>query len=391
MKILFVRTYCPNPIFYGSEMRCSRFVDYFKKKGRLDLLTLSKPTEMADRCYIKNNFTKFHFFDQKGDHLRLTAFEKFVHLLPWQIMAFYAKDLQERLNRILLEEQYDLIFIFKLDPVFYFLQLPGAWHKKIVIDFDDIVSDLYRNHYKNPLTAVKNSCFLKHYENRSLERFKRVFVCSSDAVLKISPKHRQKVGIVPNIFQTAKENHSPAEGNHNRILFVGSLDYFPNTEGLKWFFDVVWPQVKKTYPPLRMTVAGKAFKDPIVMASFFGNPEDVDFYINVPSVMPYYQDCFASFVPLLNGSGTRLKILESVAYGRPVISTVKGMEGLDFDNGKSIFVFQDAQSFLDAYKALLNKECYANVVENALSILKQRYSLNAFISSMDENWQRIIP
>lgn len=390
MKILFVRTYCPNKVFYGSEMRSSRFVEYLRQKGQVDLLTLTKPTEQADMDYIKAKFSWFYSFDQIGEHDRLKPLEKLKYLLPWQITGHYAKDFQAQLNRIVEENQYDLIFVFKLEPVFYFLQLPREWHSKIVIDFDDILSVLYRNTYKNIFTAIKNSYSLKFYETRALARFKRVFVCSQDAVAKIAPRHRGKVGIVPNIFPAGRDNFYPQCKDQNSLLYVGSLDYFPNTEGLKWFFDVIWPEAKRAYPDWKMIVVGKTQKDSAFVASLLGKPKDVEIILNVPSVQPYYRDCFASVVPLLNGSGTRLKILESAAYGRPALSTLKGMEGLDFEDKKNIFVFKDAQSFLDGYKVLLDQKRYNEVAQDAFGVLEKRYSPGAFISSMDENWGKIV-
>src|SRR5207249_4557368 len=103
-----------------------------------------------------------------------------------------------------------------------------------------------------------------------------------------------------------------------------------------------------------------------------------------------YQDYFATIVPLLNGNGTRLKILESVTYGRPVLTTLKGMEGLDFINKRDIFVFnKDPKTFIDSYETLLNKEFYKVITENAYKVLESRYSYPVFQSDMDKNWNLI--
>lgn len=389
MKILFVRAYCPNPIAYGSEMRSSRFVDYLGKFAQLDLLTLTKPTNLADQNYIKNKFQNFFYFDQVGSNSRLSSFEKLIKLLPWQLTEFYSKDIQSKISKIVQENQYDFIFIYKLSPLLYFLNLPRAWRSKVVIDFDDILSDLYFNYYKNFFTARKNSYSLRFYENKALKQFKRVFVCSNDAVLRISARHRNKAGIIPNIFSAKKEDFFNAPKDKNQLLFVGSLDYFPNTDGLKWFFSHIWPEFKKTYPNLKMTVVGKAQKSNESLKSFFGNPVNVEVALNVPDVRPYYQNCFATVVPLLNGSGTRLKILESAAYGRPVMTTAKGMEGLNFQDQNEIFVFNDSAMFINAYQKLLDDQSYRQITQAARDVLTNHYSPQAFESYMSQNWQLI--
>lgn len=77
-------------------------------------MTLTAPTpEYADADYIKENFHQHYYFDQRGAHVWLTALEKLRHLVPWQITGHYAKDLQEKPNRLVEENKYDLIFLFK--------------------------------------------------------------------------------------------------------------------------------------------------------------------------------------------------------------------------------------------------------------------------------------
>ncbi|GEM_PF-4133818 len=390
MKILFVRTYCPNSILYGSEMRAALYIDYFLKKGKVDLLTLTASSQHADTSYIKSKFNRHYYFDQRENPQRMGGLEKFFNLVPWQLTGHYARDFQKKLTVILEENQYDLIFVFKLEPIFYFLQLAPRWRKRVVVDFDDILSDLYLNHYQNFLTASKNHYSLKFYEYKALKQFRRIFVCSRDAVSRIPPKYRNKIGIIPNVFPVDTSQFTSSVASGHRLLFVGSLDYFPNMEGLKWFCTRIWPEVIKEYPEIALSIIGKIQKDALDIHSLLGNPPNTQVAINVPSVSPYYKNCTATVVPLLNASGTRLKILESAAYGRPVITTAKGMEGLDFEHGKSIFIFKDAGSLINAYKALLNKEKYAQVTNNAFAVLKQRYSPDVFLSSMNEHWPLMI-
>jgi glycosyltransferase involved in cell wall biosynthesis len=385
MKILYVRTFCPNPISYGSEMRSSRLVDYLSKLGDLDLLTLTKPTDQADMSYINEKFKGFFYFDLGVAQDHLNPLEKSFHLLPWQLAQYYSKGVQLKIGEMVENRGYDLIFIHKLHPVLYFLKLSKKWREKTIIDFDDILSDLYFNFYKNPITAQKNSHFLKMYEEKALRQFRRILVCSEKSKSKFPSQYQDKVIVAPNIFNTGKQNFlNPAQGKE-QLLFIGSLDYFANLDGMKWFLRHVWPGVKRAKPKLKLAIAGKARETAYHLHSFFGFPRDVEVTVNVPSVHPYYQDCFASIVPLLNGSGTRLKILESAAYGRPVITTLKGMEGLDFRNKKDIFIFSDTRSFIEAYEALLDDATYRHTAQQAFETLERHYSPRVFESNMNKH------
>ncbi|MDP2654693.1 MAG: glycosyltransferase family 4 protein [Candidatus Omnitrophota bacterium] len=390
MRILFVRTYCPHSINYGSEMRASRFVDYLRRKGEVDLLTMTSPSGHADINYIERHFRRHYHFNQKGNPRRLTRLEKLRHLLPWQITGHYAKDFQQELNAIVEENQYDLIFVFKLEPVFYFLQLPAKWRQRTVVDYDDFLSDIYKNHYRNIFTAYKNSYSLMLYQHKALVRFKRIFVCAREALLKVPGSWRHKAGVIPNVFNVDPKGFYAEPGPKNRLLFIGSLDYFPNIDGLKWFCRDIWPGFHEKHPNSILTVVGKTRNDAEHVRSLFNHPENLEVAVNVPSTLPYYQNCFASVVPLLNGSGTRLKILESAAYGRPVLATSKGMEGLNFEDGKNIFIFKNSRSFLNAYESLLDEERYRNVTRSAFTVLEDQYSPEAFTECMDENWNMMV-
>jgi glycosyltransferase involved in cell wall biosynthesis len=342
----------------------------------VDLLTLTSPSQYTDKEYIKANFNKHHYFDQKGQHERLKPLEKLFNLLPWQLSQYYAKDFQIKLNQLLEDNQYDLIFVFKLEPAFYFFNLPSLWKKRVVIDFDDILSDLYLN--------SKNGFSLKYYEQKALKEFSRVFVCSQSAAVRIPRQYQRKVGVIPNIIQAGHDRFFSMPAQLKRILFVGSLDYFPNVEGLKWFCSCIWPEFIKTYPDSTLTIVGKMQKDPNDIDDILGKPKNTDIFINVPDLSPYYKDSCLSIVPLLNGSGTRLKILESASYGRPVISTAKGMEGLDFVHGKDIYIFKDSDSFIDAYRTLITSEKYTQTAQHAFELLQERYSPKVFLSMMDQ-------
>ena len=383
MKILYIQPFCPISIPYGGEMRSRRFVEYLTKKANVDIFVLLKGREEMDENYLKTTFRRYSFAERNGP---LAPWKKLKLLLPWQLAQLYSKEAQEKLKRQVEEENYDLIFISKLYPVPYLLELPSKWHTKVVVDFDDILSALYRTHYADLLTSRKNSFFLKLNEDRALKCFKRVLVCAKDALPKIHPRFQHKVGIIPNVFPADRDQRFEAPTDRNRLLFIGSLDYAPNTEGLEWFLQTIWPKIREEYPDLKLTVVGKVQNRPAEVYAQLSRYPDVKVELNVPDVKPYYRESFVSVVPLLNGSGTRLKILESYAYGRPVLTTQKGMEGLDFENKKDIFVFQDVAAFQDGYRALLNQEIYRKVCDNGFKVLEDNYSPSAFKKSMDENW-----
>ena len=127
-----------------------------------------------------------------------------------------------------------------------------------------------------------------------------------------------------------------------RLLFVGAVDYRPNQLGLEWFIAEVLPRLRS-----RLGVG--------VVVDVVGSPprhlkgaEHVTLHGRVPSVDPFYVDAHAVIVPVLYGSGTRLKVIEAMAFRRPVVSTTAGAEGLPICDGNEFFQADRPDEFADA-------------------------------------------
>lgn len=149
---------------------------------------------------------------------------------------------------------------------------------------------------------------------------RRVEVCpnGTDGVARLPPPRRRA--------------HEPL-----RLLFVGTGSYRPNERGLAWFVTDVLSQLRAV-TPVRLAVVGEPPSRPIEV------PE-VDYVGAVPSLAPWYERSHAVIVPLFQGSGTRLKVLEAMAYGRPVVSTALGAEGLPVGADTHYLQADDAQAF----------------------------------------------
>jgi glycosyltransferase involved in cell wall biosynthesis len=134
------------------------------------------------------------------------------------------------------------------------------------------------------------------------------------------------VSVLPNGVDLP-DDESPAQAPEpDSLVFVGTMHYDPNAEGLRWFLDRVWPRVRQLRPAARLRVVGRnADQRNLPFACRTG----VELVGQVPQVHPYFHQAAVSIVPLLSGMGTRIKILESLACGRPVVATHIGAEGLN--------------------------------------------------------------
>ena len=157
------------------------------------------------------------------------------------------------------------------------------------------------------------------------------------------PLHVCKAGL------TAGDYPVNVERDSLKLFFIGALDWGPNLQGLNWFFKEVWPEVTDKWPELKLSLAGRNAPVYATQADIPGNvilngePEDAIAFFQKHNVM---------LVPLLSGSGIRIKILEAMVMGKIVISTSVGAMGLNAKDGEHLFIADTAEDFVRVMQRL---------------------------------------
>jgi glycosyltransferase involved in cell wall biosynthesis len=161
------------------------------------------------------------------------------------------------------------------------------------------------------------------------------------------------------------------EGGEKRdVLFMGRMDYHANIDAAVHFVKTTWPLIRGRRPELRLVIVGAQPPESIrSLAS-----DTVVVTGTVEDVRPYYQSALVSIVPLRVGGGTRLKVLEAMAAGTPVVSTSLGAEGLDATDGKDILI-ADAPEGMAAAVASMRPDSpqRAAIVDNARHLVRTKY------------------
>ena len=165
------------------------------------------------------------------------------------------------------------------------------------------------------------------------------------------------------------------------ILFCGALWTAANSEGLYWFCSRIWPEVKKVFPLLKLLIVGSGKLPDQYNA--LTEDDSLVFTGVVDDVKPWYNKASIAIVPLLSGSGTRLKILEAMSLGVPVVSTAKGAEGIDYTDGTDMIIADQASTFAGKVIHLLrNKEQRLFIRNNGRKLVQANYDWNTIGSSL---------
>ncbi len=236
----------------------------------------------------------------------------------------------------------------------------------------------------------------KKEEYEQILQAEKSFCKKVDAVIACSEKDKKEladlnegkllIGVVPNGVDIPGQMAGNGESSTVKdILFCGALWTLPNSEGLHWFAAEIWPHILASFPGLKLLVVGSGqlperYSELKKISSF-------NFIGAVPDVAPWYAKASLVVVPLLSGSGTRLKVLEAMGMGMPIVSTAKGAEGINYHNEKDILIKDNPVEFAGAVVALLqNADKRKTLGQNARSLAGENYDWNV----IGENMARFI-
>jgi glycosyltransferase involved in cell wall biosynthesis len=160
------------------------------------------------------------------------------------------------------------------------------------------------------------------------------------------------------------------------------MDYSANIDAVVWFVNNMWPELSQQNPALSFAIVGR---DPTPEVRALAG-DRVSVTGTVPDVRPYYSGALAAVVPLRFGSGTRLKILEAMAAGIPVISTRLGAEGLDLEDGTHLLIADSASEMIAAVCRLADSpELWQRLSRSGREVVSRSYDWGA----LTENLYRI--
>lgn len=193
---------------------------------------------------------------------------------------------------------------------------------------------------------------LRRYERELTTRFAHVAVCKEDDRAVVG--NDVHVTVVPNGV-AARPALDPTKGSPRHLLFVGTMGYDPNVDAVLWFVSEVLPEIRTRRPDVMLSIVGK---EPAEAVRRLHDGQTVLVHGGVPDVMPYYEQAGVVVAPIRLGSGTRLKILEALIFGKPLVATTMAIEGLDLRPGVDLEIADDPGGLANACVRLMEDEAY---------------------------------
>ncbi|MFV1959747.1 MAG: glycosyltransferase family 4 protein [Planctomycetota bacterium] len=273
--------------------------------------------------------------------------------VPYMVMAHRTRAMRDAVRRAAVEFQPDLVHV-EWTPLV--ANVPEDLGLPVVIAAHNVESQIWERTLENerhPLRRAYIATQVKkvaRFEREALRRATRVVAVSEGDAERIRTWAGQEaVTVAPNGVDALTFAPRPDVAiEPESTLFVGSLDWRPNLDGVVFYLEAVWPRLKSRCPGATFTIVGR--HPPAWLRERVAGLEGVRLEASVPDVRPYVARAAVEVVPLRIGGGSRLKICEALAMARPVVSTPVGAEGLDLEGG--ICLAQDGEAFARAVEGL---------------------------------------
>jgi glycosyltransferase involved in cell wall biosynthesis len=249
---------------------------------------------------------------------------------------------------------FDVVLCYKLISAMVFdhaQSIVNLSTRRKVVDFDDIQSIADKRAAAYERYGIEQSVIealmrrqIRRAETRCLATYDAVCVCSlTDREKLLLRRAAADIHVIPNSIQLPAMSLAADACAEVRLLFVGTLSYGPNHDGIVWFCREILPMITARSPlPVKLTIVGF---DPTPEVRALESVGHITIAGNVDAVAPFYRHSDIVIAPIRYGGGTRIKILEAMSYQRPVISTSLGAEGIGAIPDAQIIIGDTAEAF----------------------------------------------
>lgn len=364
MKILQLTKKFPFPLKDGESIAVTNLSESLYNLGcEITLLSMNTVKHYVSEDSIPESFNHYKEIHTVDLDNRVTVLGALVNLFSknsYHVSRFFFSEYLNKLTELLKSNTYDIIQLETLYLAPYIECIRSYSKAKIVMRSHNVEFEIW-NRITSNTSFLPKKLYLR-YLTEKLKRFELESLSKYDALITVTQRDLNSyinlgyagkgmavpIGINIDDYLPAEYSDTPSS-----LSFIGSLDWIPNLEGLHWFLENVWPGLIKDYPELKLHIAGRNTPESIVSLQsdniiVEGEVDDAKEFINRHDIM---------IVPLLSGSGMRVKILEGMALGKVVISTSIGMEGINAKDQISIVcadtphAFKEKLSFIVRDKA----------------------------------------
>lgn len=376
--------------------------------GHADITLLAFTDEAQSPAQLENVYEEILLVRRGRGYTPAKLLRGALGPTPLPLLNYTTDSMKRELERILNERDFDIVQVESIHLMAYLPIIRAARSRPLMVcDWHNIESELLDRYSKREPNIMKRAYagktarLMSEFERRAMHEFDgHLAVSQRDAQRLRNLNSAARVFVIENGVDTAyysgdRDASAPADarravalGKPNRIVFVASMDYHANIDGAVSFARDVWPGLHDRHPELVFSIVGR---DPAPEVRALATHSGIAVSGTVDDVRPFYREAITAVVPLKVGGGSRLKILEAMAAGVPVVSTTLGAEGLDVHDGKHLLIADTNEQLAEAVVSVIeNDEVRRRLIAAGRSLVLKRYDWSWLGTKLFDIYQQMV-
>ena len=395
MKILFLSPTVPFPLTDGGRIRVYNLLKQIAQKSDVTLLALeTQPTDPEGVAELRELGIQVHLVPHASTLPRVslgTLTKAFLKRQPITVARYDVPVYRRKLKALLANEAFDLVHY----EMFHVAQFHTETDLPSILSQQNVDSAIWRrlcSETANPFYKFAywtQQLAFQRYERLLSPKF-NVVTCTSDIDAAVFGQHCSKdaIEIIPNGVDITHYHPDFTGEAPAHLIYIGSMDWYPNEDAVAFFADEVLPQIQEKVPDVAFSIVGG---NPSARVQKLAERDGIVVTGRVPEIKPYFAEATVFVVPLRIGSGTRLKILEALGMGKAIVSTSVGAEGLDLRNDEEICIADEPTDFADAVTRLLtDPELRRRIGENGRARVERDYDWRSIGEKLHTLYTKIL-
>ena len=398
MKILLLCNKPPYPASEGGPMAMNSIITGLLEAGhQVKILAVNSPKYNVNESDIPEEYRKKTGIELINVDLDVKPLKALINLFTrksYHVERFISKDFKARLAELLQKEHFDVVQLEMLYMAPYVETIRAHSKAMIVLRAHNVEHKIWERIAKETTFFIKR-WYINHLAN-TLKEYELSALETVDGIAAITRKDAAffrkycskpiidiPYGVYPEEFTPKYEIEGQPKFYH-----IGSMNWMPNEEGIRWFIDEVLPKTVEKVPSFVYHLAGRNMPE---WLTTLNNP-NVDVIGEVPDAKAFVAENDVAIVPLLAGSGIRIKIIESMAMGKTVITTRVGAEGILYKEDVNLIIAENIAKMVEAIRSInTNPEIAVRIGQAARKLVEETYDNRKIIARLLMFYEQIKP
>ena len=383
MKVLQLCNKPPFPPVDGGTMAMNSITQGLLRAGcEVRVLTVETDKHPAHVEQLPDDYRRMTRYEAVYIDLTVKAVPAAVAMLcgeSYHVKRYINRQFAERLTAILKEEEFDVVHVESIFLTPYVPIIRKYSKAKVILRAHNVEHLIWKRVAQSTRQSLKRwylnhlSLTLRAYELEHLQDYDGVVcITQGDADYFKQNGCRRPMTVIPFGIEVTETADTPERQEPHSLYHLGAMDWMPNQESITWLLDDVWPVVHREVPQAHLYLAGRKMPEALMQRQIDG----VSIVGEVPDAQQFIADKQINVVPLLSGSGIRVKIIEAMAAGKAVVTTTVGARGIDYTDGENLLIANTPTEFAQQIKRLVDDTGYCrHVGQAAARLVREHYDV----------------